>query len=93
MNSVRDQIIARLTELAPIEIEVIDDSGAHAGHAGAVQHQTKSGHSGETHFEIRIVSAAFRGLTLVARHRMIYALLHDLMKSQIHALKIDAHSA
>ncbi|HEY3852152.1 MAG TPA: BolA family protein [Steroidobacteraceae bacterium] len=71
-----------IEEFRPIELHVDDESHLHAGHAGAA--------GGASHFRIRIVSEAFRGKLPVARHRMIYAALGDLMKSEIHALAIDA---
>ncbi len=96
MISVREQIEIRLQALNPAQLEVIDDSDAHAGHAGAAQHAERVGtahlQSAESHFELMIVSAAFQGKPLVARHRMIYELLDDLMKTRIHALKIDART-
>jgi BolA protein len=71
-----------IEEFRPIELHVDDESHLHAGHAGAA--------GGASHFRIRIVSEAFRGKLPIARHRMIYAALGDLMKSEIHALAIDA---
>ncbi|MDQ5911711.1 MAG: BolA family transcriptional regulator, ral stress-responsive regulator [Pseudomonadota bacterium] len=65
--------------LTPVSLEIIDDSPAHAGHAGA-----KDG----GHFTVRIVSAAFTGKTLIQRHRLIHAALADLMHREIHALSI-----
>ena len=90
MTSIRDQIVARLQALSPSLIEVSDDSAAHAGHAGARDHTERTGAVEGTHFELTIVSAAFAGKSLVARHRMIYELLAELMQTHIHALKIDA---
>ena len=90
MTSIRDQIVSRLQALSPSLIEVSDDSAAHAGHAGAHDHAERTGAVEGTHFELTIVSAAFAGKSLVARHRMIYELLAELMQSHIHALKIDA---
>ena len=94
MTSIRDQIEHRLQALKPELLEIVDDSASHAGHVGASTHAARQGSSPPspegTHFEITVVSAAFAGKPLVARHRMIYALLDDLMKTQIHALKIDA---
>ena len=90
MTSIRDQIVSRLQALSPSLIEVSDDSAAHAGHAGARDHAERTGAVEGTHFELTIVSAAFAGKSLVARHRMIYELLAELMQSHIHALKIDA---
>lgn len=68
------------TTLTPDSLEVIDDSAAHAGHAGA-----RDG----GHFTIRIVAAAFAGKTPIQRHRLIYAALADLMHRDIHALSIN----
>ena len=68
------------TALAPVSLDIIDDSAAHAGHAGA-----RDG----GHFTVRIVSAAFAGKTLIQRHRLIYAALADLMHRDIHALSIS----
>ncbi len=93
MTSIRDQITERLQALAPSMIEVIDDSAAHAGHAGAHAHTERTGAVDGTHFELTIVSPAFAGKPLVARHRMIYDLLGELMSTRIHALKIDARAS
>jgi BolA family transcriptional regulator, general stress-responsive regulator len=94
MTTVREQIESRLQSLNPALLDVVDDSAAHAGHAGAQSHALRIGADASapegTHFEITVVSAAFAGKPLVARHRMIYELLDDLMKTRIHALKIDA---
>lgn len=90
MITVREQITQRLAALNPAQLDVVDDSAAHRGHAGATAHAARTGADDGSHFEINIVSAAFAGKPLVARHRMIYALLDDLMKTRIHALKIDA---
>lgn len=73
----------RLGGLAPLSLEIADQSAAHAGHAGAAP-------GGNTHWRVAIVSGAFAGKTQVARHRMVYAALGDLMNNPIHALQIDA---
>ena len=75
----RRQLIARF---APLELEVEDDSHLHTGHAGAA--------GGASHFRIRIVAEAFRGISPVARHRLVYAALADMLTSEIHALAIEA---
>lgn len=80
----------RLASLNPVLLEIVDDSASHAGHAGAHDHAERTGAIDGTHFELKIVSPIFAGQPLVARHRMIYDLLGDLMKTRIHALKIDA---
>ena len=90
--SVRQQIEARLSALCPTSIAVTDDSANHAGHVGAHAHAERTGAIDGTHFELTIVSPQFVGKTPVARHRMVYALLDDLMKTRIHALKIDART-
>ena len=66
---------------APSELAVVDDSARHEGHAG---HRP----GGESHFNVRIVSAAFAGLSRVERQRRVYAALADEMKLQIHALAL-----
>ena len=78
--------------MAPLRLEVTDDSAAHAGHAGAADHAERTGATEGTHFELTIVSNSFAGKTLVARHRMIYELLAELMQTRIHALRIDART-
>jgi BolA family transcriptional regulator, general stress-responsive regulator len=83
-ESVIDQIRSRLASLAPSVLELEDDSALHAGHAGA--------RSGGGHYRLTIVAAAFAGKNTVARHRMIYAALDDMMRKDIHALAIQARS-
>jgi BolA family transcriptional regulator, general stress-responsive regulator len=85
----------RITEklqaaLAPISLEVIDESHKHAGHAHAVMRQGTAGHSGETHFHVKVVSAAFAGKSRVDRHRTINGLLSAELADTVHALSIDA---
>ena len=71
-------------ELAPLELDIEDESHKHAGHAGA--------RDGRGHFRVRVVSAAFVGLPLLARHRRVYAALGDMMQTDIHALAIEART-
>lgn len=68
--------------LQPTALEIIDESHLHAGHAGA--------RDGRGHFRVRVVSQAFRGQRPLARHRLIYAALGELMTTDIHALSILA---
>lgn len=70
--------------LAPVSLDVRDDSHLHAGHAGA--------RDGRGHFQVRVVSRAFAGLAPLARHRRVYAALGELMQTDIHALSIDART-
>ena len=74
----------RLAALAPESLEIADESAKHAGHQGAK--------GGGGHYALTIVSPRFDGQTTVARHRMIYAALGDLMQREIHALSIRAYS-
>jgi BolA family transcriptional regulator, general stress-responsive regulator len=71
-------------ELEPEELEVVDDSRRHAGHAGA--------RDGRGHFQVRILSRRFTGKRTVERHRMVYAALGALMQTDIHALGLVALS-
>jgi BolA protein len=83
MHAVELAMREKLAALAPIALELEDESAQHAGHAG-------SRPSGGSHWRLAIVSEAFRGKSAVARHRMVYEALGDLMKRDIHALKIEA---
>ncbi len=75
----RAKLMARF---APVQLVIEDESHHHAGHAGAA--------GGQSHYRIRIVSEAFRGLSPVARHRLVYEAVEDMLKSDIHALAIEA---
>jgi BolA protein len=68
----------------PQELVIEDDSHHHAGHAGAA--------GGMSHFRVRIVADAFRGMPPVARHRLVFGAVGDLMRTDIHALAIDARA-
>ena len=75
---------ARLLQaLQPSQLEVIDESAAHAGHAGA------DGTGSGTHFRVRIGCAAFEGRSRVARHRLVYDALQDFTSRGLHALAIE----
>jgi len=80
-----EAIRANLQRFEPESLEVFDDSSDHAGHAGARE-------TGGGHFQVVIVSAAFAGQSRLARHRMVYHALRDLMPGAIHALAIVAHA-
>ena len=69
--------------LAPTQLEVMDESAAHAGHAGA----SASGRG--THFRVRIATAAFAGRSRVAQHRLVYDALAPFMARGLHALAIE----
>ena len=82
MNRI-DLIRAALTAaFAPTHLVIEDQSAAHAGHAGAAD--------GRGHFSVEIVAGAFAGQPALARHRMVYAALGELMQTDIHALSVRA---
>jgi BolA protein len=80
--STEERIRERLKALAPEALEVVDESALHAGHEGAK--------SGGGHYRLTVVSPRFAGQGIMARHRMIYEALRDLMQKEIHALSIRA---
>lgn len=75
----------RLARLDPLALELEDESEKHRGHAGYRE-------GGSTHWRLSIVSPRFAGQSTVARHRMVYQALGDLMQNPIHALAITARS-
>ena len=79
------RIRERLSALEPLALDLVDESAQHAGHAGAAP-------GGNTHWKLTIVSAQFAGKPRVARHRMVYEALGELMQRPIHALEIDART-
>ena len=78
--AIRDKLFRAL---APEFLELVDDSGRHAGHAGARP-------DGETHFNLVVVAESVTGLGRVARQRMIYAALAEELAGPVHALTIRA---
>ena len=86
MGKVAAEIETRLiAALAPTSLDVIDDSHQHRGHAG------HRGDDAESHFTVKISSAAFAGQSRIARQRAVYAALGDLVApDRIHALRIIA---
>lgn len=72
------------TQFQPLNLEIFDDSAAHAGHAGAA--------SGGGHFRVYIVAEKFSKQPLIARHRMVYDALAAQMGGEIHALSITARA-
>lgn len=82
MSDIQHELESRLQQaLAPSQLDVIDESHLHAGHAGAA--------GGAKHFAVRIVSPQFAGKTRMAQHRLVYAAVNDLMPFPIHALRIE----
>jgi BolA protein len=86
LGPVGQTIMQKLTEaFSPAQLDVIDESHKHAGHAGARP-------EGETHFRVEIVADAFDGKTLVQRHRMINETLAAELADRVHALSISAQA-
>ncbi len=86
MTTDRVQLLReRLSALEPVELDIIDESHLHIGHAGS--------RDGAGHYRVRIVSPRFEGLRAVACHRLVYDLVDDLMPHPIHALAIDAKAS
>jgi len=81
---VATEMLRRLdSSLQPSRLQLVDDSEQHRGHGGYNP-------AGESHFSLRIESAAFAGKSRVERQRMVYAALGDLMRERVHALSIRA---
>jgi len=80
-SAMRDKLTAAF---APERLEVINESHLHAGHQGGAMDGT-----GETHFRVRIVSAAFDGMARLARHRAVNAALAEELANGVHALAIE----
>jgi BolA family transcriptional regulator, general stress-responsive regulator len=83
--SLAEDIRSRLGRLEPQALELVDESAQHAGHAGWRE-------GGGTHWRVAIVSPRFAGLNPVARHRLVYEALGELMQNPIHALAITARA-
>ncbi len=85
-GAVRARITRKLAEaLAPVRLEVVDESHHHAGHAGHRE-------GGESHFRVKVVSAAFSGKGRLERHRIVNALLAEELAGRVHALAIEARA-
>ena len=84
MTPVAETIRHRLAPLAPIVLELDDDSAEHAGHSGAA--------AGGGHFSLLIVSHQFAGLPRLARHRAVLDRVGDLIPPPVHALAIRAYT-
>ena len=83
MGIVADRIRSKLNQaLAPVRLEIQDDSAKHSGHSGARE-------GGESHFSVLIVSQAFTGLSRVARQRLVNAALAEDLAGPVHALSLQ----
>lgn len=87
--SQNEQRVAAIRErlqraLDPRDLQVIDESHKHVGHAGAKD--------GRGHFVVNVTAAAFADKSLIQRHRMVYEAMGSLMETDIHALSINART-
>jgi BolA protein len=82
---VKAEMRRRLEALEPLELDLLDESERHRGHAGYRE-------GGNTHWRVAIVSPRFVGCSVLARHRMVYQALGNLMNDPIHALAITART-
>jgi BolA family transcriptional regulator, general stress-responsive regulator len=80
VEKIRQVLTARL---APISLVIRDDSAKHAGHAGARE---------GGHFSVVVVSDQFAGRTRMQRHQLVYEAVAELMRTDIHALSIEART-
>jgi BolA protein len=80
-----ETIRQRLATLEPVSLDLFDESSQHAGHSGWRE-------GGGTHWRLAIVSPRFAGQSAVARHRMVYQAIGELMQNPIHALAITAQT-
>ena len=78
-EAIRAKLVAAL---APVALDVVDESHRHAGHAGARE-------GGESHFRVRVVSEAFAGKPRVQRHRLVNAALAEELAGPVHALALE----
>ena len=84
MSSIAQQMHRQLAQtLSTTALEVIDESAAHAGHAGS------NGTDFGTHFRVRIASPFFTGKSRVAQHRLVYDALQEFIDQGVHALAIE----
>jgi BolA protein len=86
LTSVAERIRSKLeAALAPCALEIVDESHRHAGHAGARP-------EGETHFQVRVVAAAFAGRSRIERHRLVNDALAEELAGRVHALGLQTLS-
>ncbi len=84
-----ERILGLMQQLAPLKVELTNDSHKHAGHT---QHLGSAGFTGDTHYKIVIISSEFSGLSRIDRQRKVLDLLKDEFKSGLHAFEIKALS-
>merc|ERR1711879_146287 len=74
--------------LLPVKLNIVDESHLHAGH----RFVKESGITQETHFKVFVVSKAFEGKSLVARHRLCYSLIDQEIKEGVHAVALTTRT-
>jgi BolA protein len=84
MTAAIELIRQKLAVLDPEQVEIVDESARHAGHEGAK--------GGGGHYILTIVSRKFSGKSALVRHRLVYALLNEMMHKDIHALSVKAYT-
>lgn len=82
--STAELITRKLAVLEPQRVRIVDESARHAGHSGA--------RDGGGHYVLTIVSSRFAGQPPLARHRLVYDALRDMMHKNIHALSVKAYT-
>ena len=87
-ESIQERIKQQLQQLEPQFLDIINESAAHHGHIG----QTQAPHPRESHFFISIASAKFKNLSTLEQHRLVYDCLTDILKSEIHALRLETRA-
>jgi BolA protein len=86
MGQVQATLRAKLeAALAPLRLDIVDESHRHAGHAGARP-------EGETHFRVEIVADSFAGKSRVERQRLVYRILEDELATRVHALQLTTRA-
>lgn len=91
MMALTDVMRAKLKQaFAPEHLEIENDSARHAGHAHLRALRAAEGPTGETHFNVVIVAAAFQGVSRIARQRLVYAALRYELAGPVHALSVKA---
>ncbi len=79
--TVRQSIVSKLAALAPLHLEVVDESHRHDVPPGS-----------ESHFKVVVVSERFEGQRKLARHRMVYGLVAEQLAGPVHALALHTYT-
>lgn len=91
--SYRQRLEEKLTAaFSPVVLDITDESARHAGHMAAGRGHAPHDGAGETHFTVRIVSAAFDGQSRLNRQRMVHDCVKDELRERIHALSLKTET-